>query len=231
MLAALDRLGLADSTVVAVWGDHGQNLGEHNMWCKMSLFDSSTRVPLLIRDPDAARSNASRGARTGAPAQLLDMFPTLASLAGLPAPPGAEGVDLTPLFADPSGAAAAALAGGAAFSQQAKCYAKNWSTPRPTPEQQRLLALMTCEFVDREHMDFMGYSIRTTEWRYTEWARWDGAALGPRWDVLVGRELYDHRAGVDPWNSENENLVEAPAHAATVAALQARLRQHFDPAL
>ena len=191
-------------------------------------------MPLLIRDP-SPRSDASRGSRTGAPAQLLNLFPTLASLAQAPPALGVQGVDMTPLFeAAPGSAAAAAAAalaalpgGGGAFSQQAKCYQKDAPTPDPTPAQEELTTLMTCEFVDREHMDFMGYSVRTAEWRYTEWARWNGTALAPRWDALVGRELYDHRAGVDPWNSENENLVDDAQYKDVVAALKAQLRGHF----
>ena len=198
------------------------------MYCKMSLFDTSTRVPLIVRDPSAA-ADATRGTRTAAPAQLLDLYPTLAALAGVPAPAtaGTMGRDLTPLLRAPSAPTAAALAAGEAFSQQAKCYQKDKPTPHPTPEQRTLQATMTCEFVDREDMDFMGYSVRTAEWRYTEWAPWNGTALGPRWDALVGRELYDHRAGTDPWNNENDNLVDAAGHGPVVTALQAKLRAHF----
>ena len=81
MLDAVKRLGLSDDTVIAVWSDHGQNLGEHNTWCKMTLWDSSTRVPFMIRDPSPA-SAQSLHAVTNSPAQLLDLYPTLATLAG-----------------------------------------------------------------------------------------------------------------------------------------------------
>ena len=198
------------------------------MYCKMSLFDTSTRVPLVIHDPTTA-ADVSRGTRTNAPAQLLDLYPTLATLAGVPvaATAGLMGRDLAPLVRAPATPAAATLEAGEAYSHQAKCYRKDQPTPHPTPEQQTLQTMMTCEFVDRGDMDFMGYSVRTAKWRYTEWAAWNGTALGPRWDALVGRELYDHRTGTDPWNNENENLVEAAEYAHVVAAMQAKLRAHF----
>jgi iduronate 2-sulfatase len=61
ILAALESHALAEDTVVALWGDHGQNLGEHNTYCKMTLFESATRVPLIIRAPHLASTSAVSG--------------------------------------------------------------------------------------------------------------------------------------------------------------------------
>jgi len=118
----------------------------------MTLFESSTRVPLIISSP-LPRHAKSRGQKTNQPAQLLDLYPTLLSLAGLPlaAAGQLDGVDLSALLAEP----AATNVSEGAFSQQARCYQKNASTPHPTPLQLRRLTMMTCEFVPRNAMNFM----------------------------------------------------------------------------
>eukprot|EP00035_Acanthoeca_spectabilis_P004709 m.106342 g.106342 ORF g.106342 m.106342 type:complete len:629 (-) comp12693_c0_seq3:73-1959(-) len=226
MLTMLDTLGLQKDTVVVVWGDHGQNLGEHNTYCKMTLFESATRVPLLIRDPSSSKT--SWGARTDSPAQLLDMYPTVAVLAGAGLPSSVDGVDLSPLFTDPNNQGVSI----AAFSQQARCYVKNAATPFPTPQQKTFLNMMTCEFVPRTQMDFMGYSLRTRDYRFTMWVHWNGTAMTPNWNASVGSELYDHRptspdGHLHPEWRENNNLIADPDSAPIVQQLRARLIAHF----
>ncbi|MCY4188280.1 MAG: sulfatase-like hydrolase/transferase, partial [Bryobacterales bacterium] len=87
--------GHADDTVVVLWSDHGWHLGEKLITGKNTLWDRSARVPLIFAGPGVAR-----GARVTSPAELLDIYPTLVELAGLPARQGLEGHSLVPQLQD-----------------------------------------------------------------------------------------------------------------------------------
>jgi arylsulfatase A-like enzyme len=91
VLDALQRNGLEENTVVVLWSDHGWHLGEKRITGKNSLWDRSTRVPLIFAGPRIARS-----ARCGRPVELLDLYPTLLQLAGLPKNGQLEGHSLVP---------------------------------------------------------------------------------------------------------------------------------------
>ena len=98
VLDALDEVGLADNTIVVFWGDHGYQLGEKGKWSKAgSLWEQGIRTPLVIYDP----RSAANGRVCGRVVELIDLYPTLVDLCGLPAAAGLEGRSLTPLFANP----------------------------------------------------------------------------------------------------------------------------------
>jgi len=100
VLDALDRLDLWRDTVVVLAGDNGFHLGEHGgLLRKDTLFEEALHVPLVVAAPGLARP----GAVVRAPVELLDLYPTLVELAGVPAPAGLDGQSLAPLLANPDG--------------------------------------------------------------------------------------------------------------------------------
>lgn len=98
LLTSLDELGLAANTIVVFWSDHGYHLGEHNgIWQKRTLFEQSSRSPLIIRAPGAA-GNGTASPRI---AEFVDIYPTVIELAGLSADHDLSGRSLVPLLEDP----------------------------------------------------------------------------------------------------------------------------------
>lgn len=138
LLNQLDRLGLTDNTIVVLWGDHGYSLGEKNRWCKGTNFERDTRVPLIIRMP----SMKQPGTPSTSLVELVDLYPTLSSLAGLPTVNELDGHSLRPILDDPN-----------------------------TPGRNEVLSQFARPF-SRATPEFMGYSLRTSSHRYTRWISW-----------------------------------------------------------
>lgn len=100
VIEALDRLGLAENTVIVLWGDHGFHLGDLGIWTKHTNYEQANRIPLLMIAPGVTAA----GSVTQQLASSVDVFPTLAELAGLPPPIGpqpVDGVSLVPVLRDP----------------------------------------------------------------------------------------------------------------------------------
>lgn len=138
LLAALRETGAERSTLVVLWSDHGFHLGEHGLWSKTTNYEIDTRVPLIVARPQEARA----GSACAALVEVLDLYPTLVELCGLPAPLGVEGRTLRPWLDDPAHPSRPAV-----FSQ----------FPRPWT------------YGDRPEV--MGYAVRTATHRYIEWRR------------------------------------------------------------
>jgi len=174
LLDALDRLKLTDNTIVVFMSDHGYALGEHGQWMKQTLFEESARNPLIVAGP-GVRATGKSSPRI---VEYLDLYPTVAELAGLKPPRDLEGRSLAPLLKDPNA---------------------KWNRP----------ALTQVRRGTQADGFFMGYSIRTERWRYSEWD-----------DGKRGAELYDEVA--DP--QEMRNLATDPKYGKTLKEMAALLR-------
>lgn len=97
VLAALDRQGLADNTIVFIMGDHGFHLGDHGMWSKYSMLEPTRRAPLWVRVPGAA----GNGKVCREFVEFVDFIPTLGDLLGFPVAANLEGTSFAPLLANP----------------------------------------------------------------------------------------------------------------------------------
>ncbi|SKB08229.1 iduronate 2-sulfatase [Prosthecobacter debontii] len=184
VLDALEQSGVAQDTIITFIGDHGYHLGEHTLWGKTSNFDYDARVPFMIARADGKNA----GTRTESLAELVDLFPTLVEMCGLPRPEGLEGDSLVKVLEDTS-----ASVKPAAFTQH----------PRPA-------------YFDREpdkKPKAMGYSVRTGHVRYTEWRDWNTGEVIARelYDHANDPTELKNRAG------EN-TLKEVESHAASLLA-------------
>ena len=143
VLDELDRLDLRKNTIVILWGDHGWKLGEHDAWCKHSNSENDTNTALLLSVP--GMKNA--GAKSKSIVEFVDIYPTLAELAGLPLPQHLEGVSFKPVLDDPQRAWKSA-----AFSQYPRNAGKSGVG------------------------QLMGYAMRTERYRLVVWVARDDHA-------------------------------------------------------
>jgi len=120
LLDALDREGLAENTIVVLWGDHGWQLGDHGLWHKHTNFELATRAPLLISVP----RQKTAGQKCDATVEFVDVYPTLADLCGLPIPAGLDGRSLKRFVENP-----AAPAEKVAISQYPRAGGKTGGGP------------------------------------------------------------------------------------------------------
>ena len=97
VLDALEQNGLAQNTIIVLWGDHGWHLGDHRFWCKHTNYEQAARIPLIVSAP-----GKTQGAKTAALVETVDLYPTLAELAGLPARDGLDGLSFAKVLADPA---------------------------------------------------------------------------------------------------------------------------------
>jgi arylsulfatase A-like enzyme len=97
LLDEVDKLGFRDNTIIIFWGDHGWKLGEHAAWAKHTNAENDTHAPLIISVPGMATADKHCAALV----EFVDIYPTLAQLAGLPLPPHLEGSSFKPLLERP----------------------------------------------------------------------------------------------------------------------------------
>jgi uncharacterized sulfatase len=139
VLDAVEELKLWDRTAIVFIGDNGYHTGDHGIWHKMTLFEESVRVPLIVYAPEIRGS----GKRCTGLVELIDLYPTLTDLAGLKPPPGLEGISLRPWLDNPSRPGKKA-----AYSIVGRAEDPEQHHHKPT---------------------YFGRTVRTERWRYTEW--------------------------------------------------------------
>ena len=180
LLNALEASGERENTIIALWSDHGYQLGDHGMWCKHTNFETSTRIPFILVDPRLSKKNQRVSARV----ELIDMYPTLADMASLPLPEKMDGKSLKPVLED----------------------ANAWDSQD------------TVAYSQFHRGGKLGYSVRTENFRYTEWRDSNTGSID-------AQELYDHR--FDP--SENKNVAGTPRLKFELLYAQKRLHELWPP--
>lgn len=213
LLKELDKLGLNDSTAVILHGDHGWQLGEHGEWSKETNFELATRVPLIVRAPWLHGNNAHVSTSL---VSLVDIYRSMADLFNLTCAKDVEGTSflkhLTVPAVEDKQPSTSMMEVNAAFSQY----------PRPGH----------CADTQPKDIKAMGYSVRTANWRYTEWKPWNGTDLTPLWhSTKYASELYSHVGddGTDFDAFENTNVINSTEGQTVVTELARLLQQHFYP--
>ncbi len=102
ILDALERLNLADNTIVVLWGDHGWSLGEHGLWAKHSSYNVANHIPLIFRVPPTLNTGVKEGIYNHGLVESVDIFPTLTALTGMQTPSSVHGKSLLPMLKDPA---------------------------------------------------------------------------------------------------------------------------------
>jgi len=200
LLKTLDSLGLAENTIVVLWGDHGWHLGDHNLWCKHTNFEQAAHAPLLISAPGI------KSTKTTSPSEFIDVFPTLCELTGLSIPNTLDGKSLVPVMKNP------------------KVKVKDYAVSQYPRTRNKL----DDERLGWSDGQFMGYSIRTEQFRYTVWMK-DGYRSERPFskDLLVASELYDYKK--DP--NETVNVVNDKNYASVSKDMQTKMEQFFSSQL
>jgi len=174
LLNTLDSLGIADNTIIILWGDHGWHLGDHDLWCKHTNFENATHVPLIISAPGFSPN------KTESISEFVDIFPTLCDLSGIPVPANLDGKSLVPVMKNPK--------------SKVKDYAVS--------QYPRSLKKKDTEKAGLDSRDLMGYSIRTDKYRYTIWMN-NNYRSNEAFDKnrIYASELYDYEK--DPLETVN----------------------------
>ncbi|MEO0470504.1 MAG: sulfatase [Bacteroidota bacterium] len=157
LFSHMKKLGIYDKTIIILWGDHGWKLGDHNSWGKMTNYNIDLKVPMIVRYP----TQEKRGGQSFAFTELVDMFPSLCELAGIPIPDYMQGRSFVPLLENPE------------IPWKKAAFSQFHRRPKVSADGKR----------------YMGYSINTEVYHYIEWYEWF-PQKGER-GAFQGAELYD----------------------------------------
>ena len=197
LMHAMDSLGLLKNTIVILWGDHGWHLGDHNLWCKHTNFEQATHAPLIISAP-WIKPNVSKSMT-----EFVDIFPTLCDLANVPVPTHLDGKSLVSVMKKPD-------------TQVKEFSVSQYPRAGSNSETNRLgFAEGKC----------MGYSVRTSQYRFTIWLK-DNFRTNRAFDknLVVAMELYDYQK--DP--NETINVVDDKNYSNIKSDLYSKMLNFFE---
>ena len=198
VIQALEDAGLANNTIISFWGDHGWQIGEHGEWCKHTNFEIATHAPMMIHVPGLTDA----GIITEKMVEFVDLFPTLAEAAGLPPIP----------LCPENSSDVQTCTEGTSFIPLIQDPDRPWKEA----------VFSQYPRLDTAADTYMGYTMRTDKYRYTEWVLYNRATFKPTWlQFRAGPELYDHQN--DP--EENINVARHPAYKNIAETLSKMLRQ------
>ncbi|WP_373940705.1 sulfatase-like hydrolase/transferase [Polaribacter sejongensis] len=194
MIQALKDSGEYENTIIVFWSDHGFNLGEMGYWGKATNYEIATRVPFIITAPGI--TDKTKGQKTDALVELLDLYPTLCDLTGLETPSNLEGKSLVPILQNPS-----MKSQKPAFSLFPTPALREWAARPFTPPfrttffkplilkiENKIKAQMGDKWNRRTYEQFvMGYAMRTDDYRIVIWKD----RRKPK-ETPLFIELYDH---------------------------------------
>ncbi len=204
LLEALDENGLSDNTVIVLFGDHGYHLGDHGLWNKLTDFEQSTRVPLIIAAP-----GMKKGVHSESVVEFLDIFPTICELTDTPHPQQLDGTSLVPVLKNNK-----AKVKDYAISQFSRTCTEDYTISSDTDLKGKADILKN---------DIMGYALRDKRYRLVEWTKGFKAYEPFDQSKVIAYELYDY--DVDPL--ETRNLANDPAYAGIKKKLIRQLHEHY----
>lgn len=188
----------------------GWSLGENGLWAKYSNFDVALRVPLIFKIPNKPPKSILT------PVELIDIFPTILTLADIQPPiycknydksvTCVDGKSLIPLMSSKSD-----------FSNSIKFAISQYPRPSEYP-------MKNSDKPRLKDIKIMGYTIRTKRYRYTEWVEFNNTMFSRDWNKLYGIELYDH--GLD--EEESINVYDKHKYKNVKIQLSHLLRSHVD---
>lgn len=218
LLDSLKKEGLAENTIVVLWGDHGWHLGDMGVWGKATTYEIAARVPFMIYAPWMK----SKGKKTKALVELMDIYPTLVDLAGLERPKEIQGKSLVPLMDQ-----ADLEWNEPVLTQYPNPAQREWAALPLSPEMRQTFFGPLIQAKEDEikaqfgsrfskelfENDLMAYSLRTERYRFISWMDRKNKNAEP---IMI--ELYDYK------DSEMEKLNIAGQHPELVKSLLKKTR-------
>ncbi|XP_072913896.1 iduronate 2-sulfatase [Hemitrygon akajei] len=214
LLNALEEEGLAKNTIIVFTSDHGWSLGEHGEWAKYSNFDVATRVPLMLYVPGLTATlplpkrrifpfispltskvgKLPRVSMVETNVELVDLFPTLCELLGLPVPPACPSSSFHVDFCTEGWGLASRLNAEATGSKGESFAFTQYPRPADKPQLNSDLPLL-------KDIRIMGYSIRSLDYRYTLWVSYNPSTFRANLSDVHAGELYFYKT--DPGQDHN----------------------------